>query len=112
MKLRLFLVLLALAAATPATAQWAAKGNDTGGIIAWSDPPPDYRDIAMRHCAGYNKVGVVTSIPRQYGDYAGFICTFAHDYDPVRDGTAFWAWLWNPGGRYSAPATTTVRISK
>jgi hypothetical protein len=86
MKLKPLIVLFALSFAAPAGAGWfdAIKGNDTGGIIPWAFPPPDYRGIAMTHCGTYNKIAVITSLPRQYGDYAGFICTFPHGYDPVR----------------------------
>ena len=86
MSLKPLVIVFAIVLAAPAAAGWfdVAKGNDTGGIIPWADPPPAYRDIAMRHCANYNKVGVVTSVPHQYGDYAGFICTFPQGYDPVK----------------------------
>jgi hypothetical protein len=116
MKLKPLIVVIAMAMAAPAAAQfvWGIKGNDTGGIIPWSDPPPNYREVAMSYCAGWNKIGILTSVPRKYGDYAGFICTFPHGYDPVRDGTAFWAWLWNPrGGQTTVVAPgPTLRISK
>jgi hypothetical protein len=85
MKLTSLVIAATLAFATPAAAWiWGVKGNDTGGIIPWAYPPPDYRGIAMNHCGWHNKVGIITSVPRQYGDYAGFICVFPHGYDPVK----------------------------
>ncbi len=48
-------------------------GNDTGGIIMWTpDAGKVFRDLAYLHCAQYNKVAVITSVHRRYGDYAGF----------------------------------------
>ncbi len=59
------------------------KGNDTGGIIAWS-PQVDliYHQIADIHCAGYNKVAQITSAHRWFGDYIAFRCHFPRGYDP------------------------------
>jgi hypothetical protein len=58
-------------------------GNDTGGIIMWTpDAGKVFRDLAYLHCAQYNKVAVITSVHRRYGDYAGFRCYFMRDYDP------------------------------
>jgi hypothetical protein len=51
------------------------EANDTGGIIAWSpEAEAASRDIAMTHCARYNKVARITSITARYGDYIGFEC--------------------------------------
>jgi len=86
MKLKLFVVAFALSLAAPASAGWfdALQGNDTGGIIPWAYPRPHYETIAATHCATYNKFAIVTSKPRKYGDYAGFICVFPRGYDPVK----------------------------
>ncbi len=48
------------------------SGNDVGGIIQWS-PEAEYvyRDLAFFHCARFNKIAVITSIHRRYGDYVG-----------------------------------------
>lgn len=81
-------MLIAALTLVPATASahiWGVKGNDTGGIIPWS---PEiayiYRDIAATHCAFYNKLSVITSVRRRYGDYIGFSCRFPRGYDPVK----------------------------
>ncbi len=58
-------------------------GNDTGGIIMWApDAGNVFRDLAYLHCAQYNKIAVITSVHRRYGDYVGFRCYFPRDYDP------------------------------
>ncbi|MBI3435391.1 MAG: hypothetical protein HY056_09990 [Proteobacteria bacterium] len=71
----------------PAQAWWTgARGNDIGGIIAWSPSiAHSYRDIAAAHCAHWNKVAVITSVRRGYGDYVGFMCRFPRGYDPVKN---------------------------
>ena len=46
-------------AGAPAQADWVPpfKGNDTGGIIAYSlASQADARQLAVDHCAGYGKV--------------------------------------------------------
>ena len=46
-------------AAVPARADWVPpfKGNDTGGIIAYSlTSQTDIRTLAINHCASYGKV--------------------------------------------------------
>ncbi len=51
------------------------KGNDTGGIIAWSPQAQLFRhEIAADHCARYGKVHRITSVHPWYGDYIGFAC--------------------------------------
>jgi len=58
-------------------------GNDSGGIIQWGpDAQYFYRDLAAYHCARFNKIAVISSIHRRYGDYAGFRCYFPRSYDP------------------------------
>ncbi len=90
--LKLLAIAFTLAMAVPAQAGWfdALKGNDTGGIIPWGSPTPDYQAIAANHCATYNKFAVVTSVPRKYGDYAGFVCVFPRDWDPIKARNAYW----------------------
>ena len=76
-----------------ASAGWfdALQGNDTGGIIPWSEGvEPAAMVMASNHCATYSKVAVITSIHRQYGDYIGFICVFPRDYDPVKYRSTQW----------------------
>jgi len=71
--------------AASAQADWwnGVNGNDTGGIIAWSpEIAPTYRQMAADHCARFDKVPVVTSVHRWYGDYVGFRCYFPRGYDP------------------------------
>jgi hypothetical protein len=66
-------------AAAPAQAQayWvpAFKGNDTGGIIAYSlAQQADARQLAVDHCAGYGKVVKFLGIDAQPGGYISFAC--------------------------------------
>lgn len=81
------LTALAIMLATPAGAGWfgTLRGNDTGGIIPWS-PAAELTAVqqAEAHCATYNKVAVMQSVHRVYGDYIGFVCAFPRDYDPVK----------------------------
>lgn len=60
---------------------WGGHSNDTGGIIPWSPQVP-YRDIAAGTCARWNKVAIITSVERRYGDYVGFACVYPRGYDP------------------------------
>lgn len=51
------------------------KGNDTGGIIAWSPEAHRFRhEIASDFCATWGKVHRITSVTPRYGDYIGFAC--------------------------------------
>ena len=51
------------------------KGNDTGGIIAWSPATHDYRhEIAAEHCAFYRKLHRIRTVTPRYGEYIGFEC--------------------------------------
>jgi hypothetical protein len=74
-----------------AQAQPYLKGNDTGGIIAWScEAESVARQIAAEHCAWYNKYPRITGVHRQIGDYISFQC------------------LWNPRlARFALPAVRT-----
>lgn len=69
------------------------KGNDTGGIIAWScESELAARDLAAAHCAWYGKRHRITGVHRQYGDYISFHCLWdarkAHfSIPPVRTRT-------------------------
>ena len=59
------------------------KGNDTGGIIAWSPEAHRFRhDIASDHCAGYGKIHRITSLHPWYGDYIAFACFWPRGYEP------------------------------
>jgi hypothetical protein len=51
-------------------------GNDTGGIIAYK---PDlekriYAVMAQDWCARWGRLSHITSTPRVYGYYVGFVC--------------------------------------
>jgi hypothetical protein len=57
--------------------------NDTGGIIQWT-PEIDrsYKDIAVAHCARFNRFAGISSVHRAYGDYIGFRCVYDRRFDP------------------------------
>jgi len=68
--------ILALACA-PARADWvpAFKGNDTGGIIAYTlATQTDARQLAVAHCASYGKVVKFLAVDARYGGYLSFSC--------------------------------------
>jgi hypothetical protein len=51
------------------------KGNDTGGIIAYTlATAVDARQLAVDHCASYGKVVKFLSVDAQYGGYISFSC--------------------------------------
>jgi hypothetical protein len=61
----------------PARADWvpAFKGNDTGGIIAYTlATQTDARQLAVAHCASYGKVVKFLAVDAQYGGYLSFAC--------------------------------------
>jgi hypothetical protein len=61
----------------PARADWISpvKGNDTGGIIAYTvAQQSDARQIAVEHCARYGKVAKFLAIDPQPGGYISFAC--------------------------------------
>ena len=77
------LALPLLVASAQAGWWYGVKGNDSGGIIPWSpNIALTYRQIAADHCARFDKVAVVTSVHKWYGDYVGFRCYFPRGYDP------------------------------
>ena len=56
------------------------KGNDTGGIIAWSPGAQDFRhEIAAEHCGYYRKLHRIRSVTPRYGEYIGFDCYFPRE---------------------------------
>lgn len=68
---------LGLLAAEPARADWvpAFKGNDTGGIIAYSlAQQADARQLAVDHCAKYGKVVKFLAVQPYDGGYVSFSC--------------------------------------
>jgi len=44
-----------------------------------------YREIAASECARWNKLAVITSVHRVYGDYISFVCIWPRGYDPERE---------------------------
>jgi hypothetical protein len=78
-------------ASTPVRADWvpAFKGNDTGGIIAYSlTSQTDVRALAIDHCASYGKVVKFLAVDAQEGGYISFACR------------------WVPYGAYGPPLVT------
>ena len=74
----------------PAQADWVPsfKGNDTGGIIAYSlASQADARQLAVNHCAAYGKVVKFLAIDPEEGGYISFACRWV-PYDaadrPIR----------------------------
>jgi len=64
-------------ACAPALAQTVPpfKGNDTGGIIAYSlASQTDARQLAVNHCASYGKVVKFLAVQPQAGGYVSFAC--------------------------------------
>lgn len=62
------------------------KGNDTGGIIAYSlNGQTDIRALAVNHCAQYGKVVKLSGVQPYYGGYLSFHC------------------IWVPPGRLEQP---------
>jgi hypothetical protein len=64
-------------AAVPARADTVPpfKGNDTGGIIAYSlTSQTDIRTLAVNHCASYGKVVKFLAVEAHYGGYISFAC--------------------------------------
>jgi hypothetical protein len=80
-------VMLAVA---PAQADWVPsfKGNDTGGIIAYSlATQQDARQLAVDHCAFYGKVVKFLAVQAYYGGYISFACRwvpYGHQERPLR----------------------------
>jgi hypothetical protein len=73
------LAVCGLLAVAPARAQSlpvpAFKGNDTGGIIAYSlSSQTDVKALAVDHCARYGKVVKFLGAQTYYGGYISFAC--------------------------------------
>jgi hypothetical protein len=71
------LALCGALASAPARADWvpAFKGNDTGGIIAYTlATQTDARQLAVAHCASYGKVVKFLAVDARYGGYLSFAC--------------------------------------
>ncbi|MBR0777659.1 hypothetical protein JQ625_22730 [Bradyrhizobium diazoefficiens] len=85
-------IVLGLLAGLPARADILPvppfKGNDTGGIIAYSMAAQvDARQVAVDHCASYGKVVKFLSVQAYEGGYVSFACRWV-PYDaadrPIR----------------------------
>jgi len=66
-----------MVAGAPAQADWVPpfKGNDTGGIIAYSlTATTDIRSLAIDHCASYGKVVKFLGVQAYEGGYISFAC--------------------------------------
>jgi hypothetical protein len=78
----------AMLALAPARADWVPpfKGNDTGGIIAYSlTSTTDIRTLAINHCASYGKVVKFLAVEPHYGGYISFACRWVpYDRATVR----------------------------
>jgi hypothetical protein len=64
-------------AGAPARADWVPpfRGNDTGGIIAYSlTSQMDIRTRAIEHCAYYGKVVKFLAVEPHDGGYVSFAC--------------------------------------
>jgi hypothetical protein len=71
------IVMGGMLAAAPAQAYWVPpfKGNDTGGIIAFTlAQQADARQLAVDHCARYGKVVKFLGVDAQPGGYISFAC--------------------------------------
>jgi hypothetical protein len=71
------LVVSGVLSAAPARADWVPpfKGNDTGGIIAYSlARQTDARQLAVDHCASYGKVVKFLAVQPYEGGYISFAC--------------------------------------
>jgi hypothetical protein len=71
------LILCGTLLGAPAEADWVPsfKGNDTGGIIAYSlAMQSDARQLAVNHCASYGKVVKFLAIDPEEGGYISFAC--------------------------------------
>ncbi len=71
------LTLSGMLVSPPTQADWVPpfKGNDTGGIIAYSlAAQADARQIAVNHCASYGKVAKFLAIDPEPGGYISFAC--------------------------------------
>lgn len=62
------------------------RGNDTGGIIPWSPGIEEHAlEIAVAHCARYDKFAKITSVRDSSGEYIGFTCRRPDRYGPILD---------------------------
>jgi len=77
MKAASLVAVLGMLASAPVRADTvpAFKGNDTGGIIAFSlTSQTDIRTMAIEHCASYGKVVKFLAVEPHDGGYIAFAC--------------------------------------
>ena len=78
MRKTVFAVLAMTLGVGAAHADWVPpfKGNDTGGIIAYSlfQQGADIKALAVNHCASYGKAVKLTGAVAQEGGYISFAC--------------------------------------
>lgn len=81
MRLKFFAILAAASAIGATSPSFATsvppfKGNDTGGIIAYSlyTSGVDIKALAVNHCASYGKVVKLTGAQANEGGYISFAC--------------------------------------
>jgi hypothetical protein len=80
------LVLSGMLVSAPAQADWVPrfKGNDTGGIIAYSlATEADARQLAVNHCASYGKIAKFLAVDPEEGGYISFACRWV-PYGPAQ----------------------------
>ena len=74
---RMLVALLLLAAPLSGAAAGVGpiEANDTGGIIPYASADRDgARELALAHCARYDKLPKATGVDPQYGGYYSFAC--------------------------------------
>ena len=71
---------LVVAGPSQATSVPPFKGNDTGGIIAYSlyASGADIKALAVNHCASYGKAVKLTGVQANEGGYISFACIWVH----------------------------------
>ena len=87
MKAASLVAICGMLAWAPARADWVPsfKGNDTGGIIAYSlATQTDVRAMAIDHCASYGKVVKFLGVAPQEGGYISFACRWVPYGSQVR----------------------------
>jgi hypothetical protein len=83
-------VVCGMLASSAALADWVPpfKGNDTGGIVAYSlASQTDARQLAVDHCAKYDKVVKFLAVDAREGGYVSFACRwvpYGADERPLR----------------------------
>ena len=75
MTLKTAVLAAALAVALASCGVYGPKGNDTGGIIPWSEANEAMAmQLAQENCGYYQKYAVIRSVHRVYGDWISYEC--------------------------------------